>query len=129
MALKDGFLFLVFGIQPAEFAKLALIMYLSVLISKKQERIRDFKKGLLPALIITSVIIFLNIMQLSLGTSIILLITAGTIILAGGSNLKHLFFLGVGFASVILLLLGYMLFSIQVKSMRLVFGQPGSPCF
>nr|WP_313781096.1 FtsW/RodA/SpoVE family cell cycle protein [Paenibacillus larvae] len=33
-----------FGIQPAEFAKLALIMYLSVLISKKQERIRDFKK-------------------------------------------------------------------------------------
>ncbi|MDR5584542.1 putative lipid II flippase FtsW [Paenibacillus larvae] len=124
-----------FGIQPAEFAKLALIMYLSVLISKKQERIRDFKKGLLPALIITSVIIFLNIMQLSLGTSIILLITAGTIILAGGSNLKHLFFLGVGFASVILLLLGiYAIFhsgevdAVSVRSARLsVFLNPWDP--
>lgn len=45
-----------FQFQPVEFTKLALIMYISSLISNKGERIRSFKKGLLPILIVVSFI-------------------------------------------------------------------------
>ena len=37
--------------QTSDFAKLALFMYLSRILSKKQEVIKEFKKGFLPALI------------------------------------------------------------------------------
>ena len=39
-----------FGIQPTEFAKLIVILYLASLISNKEEKFRNFKKGLLPAI-------------------------------------------------------------------------------
>lgn len=132
---KSWFFIFGFGIQPTEFAKLALIMYLSVLISKKQERIRDFKNGLLPAWIITSAIVLLNMMHLDLGGSLILLATAGTVILVGGSELKHLFFLGSAATVVVLVLLGiYSIFhsgevdAVSVRSARIaVFLDPWDP--
>ncbi|MFM9673630.1 FtsW/RodA/SpoVE family cell cycle protein, partial [Streptomyces galilaeus] len=37
--------------QTSDFAKLALFMYLSKVLSKKQEVIKDFKKGFIPAVI------------------------------------------------------------------------------
>jgi cell division protein FtsW len=42
-------------VQTSDFAKLALFMYISRLLSKKQEMIKDFKKGFLP--IVTPVMI------------------------------------------------------------------------
>ncbi len=37
-----------FGIQPSEFARLALIFHLATLIALKRERLRDFTTGYLP---------------------------------------------------------------------------------
>ncbi len=48
-------------IQTSDFAKLALFMYVSRLLSKKQNNIKDFKKGFLPVIIpvlITCLLIF-----------------------------------------------------------------------
>jgi cell division protein FtsW len=42
------------SLQPAEFAKLGIILYLASLISNKDEKFRDFKKGLLPALCVVA---------------------------------------------------------------------------
>lgn len=85
-----------FSIQPTEFAKVTIILYLAALISNKDEKIRDFKKGLLPALTIVGIVSFLIMMQPDLGSCMILLACSAIVILVGGSNLKHIFFLGTG---------------------------------
>ncbi|WP_155985658.1 putative lipid II flippase FtsW [Paenibacillus gorillae] len=81
-------------IQPTELAKLALILYLGSLISKKDEKFRDFKKGLLPVLIIVGFICGLIMLQPDLGSCMILAATAIVMIIAGGANLKHIFMAG-----------------------------------
>jgi cell division protein FtsW len=84
-----------FGIQPTEFAKLAVIMYLAALISKKEAKFRQFQTGLLPALIILGFVAGLIMLQPDLGSTIILLLGSFVIIVVGGSNLKHMFMLGM----------------------------------
>lgn len=83
------------GIQPTEPAKLALILYLGALIAKKGEKFRDFKKGLLPVLIIISVICGLIMLQPDLGSCLVLAACASVMILAGGANLKQVFLTGI----------------------------------
>ena len=79
------------GIQPTEFAKLAVVLYLAAIIAKKDEKFREFKRGLLPVMIMIGLIAFLIMLQPDLGSCLILLMCAFFIILAGGSNLKHVF--------------------------------------
>jgi cell division protein FtsW len=85
-----------FNLQPAEFAKLAIIIYLAALINKKGERFYDFKKGLLPTLIIVGLYCSLIMIQPDFGSCMVLAMIAALVILIGGANLKHFFTLGVG---------------------------------
>jgi cell division protein FtsW len=80
-----------FGIQPTEFAKLAIILYLAAIIAKKDEKFREFKRGLLPIMIVIGFIAFLIMLQPDMGSCLILLLCASAMILAGGANLKHVF--------------------------------------
>jgi cell division protein FtsW len=89
-----------FGIQPTEFAKLIVILYLASLISNKEEKFRNFKKGLLPALLIVGFVCFLIMLQPDFGSCMILLVCAAIVIMVGGSNLKHIFFIGTGFVAI-----------------------------
>ncbi|WP_325050022.1 FtsW/RodA/SpoVE family cell cycle protein [Cohnella faecalis] len=80
-----------FGVQPTEFAKLAIILYLAAIIAKKDEKFREFRRGLLPVMIVVGFIAFLIMLQPDVGSCAILVLCASSIILAGGSNLKHVF--------------------------------------
>lgn len=80
-----------FGLQPSEFAKTAVILYLALLISKKGEKFRDLKKGLLPAVIIVGIVAGLIMMQPDFGSTMILVLAASLLIVVGGANLKHIF--------------------------------------
>lgn len=82
------------GIQPTEPAKLAIILYLGALIAKKGEKFRDFKKGLLPVIIIVCFICGLIMLQPDLGSCLVLASCATIMILAGGANLKQVFMTG-----------------------------------
>lgn len=100
-----------FGIQPTEFAKLAIILYLAAIIAKKDETFRDFKRGLLPVMIVVGFFAFLIMLQPDFGSCSILLLSASAIVLAGGSNIKHVMLsAGVIFAIAALGLSVYMLF-------------------
>lgn len=90
-----------FSIQPSEFAKLGLILYLASVYSKKQSYINDFFKAVLPPLILTSIILALIIKQPDIGTSAIILLVASSIIFSSGIKFKHLFTL-IGIAVVFL---------------------------
>lgn len=82
------------GIQPTEPAKLAIILYLGALITKKGDKFRSFKKGLLPVILIVGFICGLIMMQPDLGSCLVLAASASVMILAGGANLKQVFLSG-----------------------------------
>ncbi|WP_019636070.1 putative lipid II flippase FtsW [Paenibacillus fonticola] len=88
------------GIQPTELAKIATILYLAALISKKGERFRDLRTGYIPVMVIVGFVAGLIMLQPDLGSCLILVATAGLIIFAGGANLKHIL------GSIALLILG-----------------------
>jgi len=88
------------SLQPAEFAKLAVILYLSALIAKKGDRLRDLRTGYIPVMLIVGLVAGLIMLQPDLGSCMILVATAGLIIYVGGASMKHIM------ASVMLLVLG-----------------------
>jgi cell division protein FtsW len=83
------------GIQPTEFAKLAIILYLAAIITKKDVKFREYKRGLLPVMVVIGFIVSLILLQPDVGSCIILLLSATAVIVAGGSNLKQVFLTAV----------------------------------
>lgn len=87
---RSWFRFGSFGLQPTELAKIGLLAYLATIIPKKGDKIRDFKTGLLPVLIVTGLVCFLIMLQPDLGSMLIVLAMAFAVITIGGARLKHL---------------------------------------
>ncbi|SFB18381.1 cell division-specific peptidoglycan biosynthesis regulator FtsW [Lentibacillus halodurans] len=81
------------SLQPAEFAKLGLIIYLASVYSKKQAYINEFNRGVLPPLILTAVILALIVQQPDIGTAAIIFLIACSVIFSSGVRFKHLFIL------------------------------------
>lgn len=76
--------------QTSDFAKLALFMYLSRQLSKKQTVIKDFKKGFLP-LIIPVIITCSLIMPANLSNALLTGIISLILLFIGRVKLTHLF--------------------------------------
>jgi cell division protein FtsW len=81
------------NIQPSEFAKLAVIIYLASVFSNKQSYIQEFGRAVFPPLIFTIFVFGFVYKQPDLGTGIIILLIASTIIISSGVKWKHLFIL------------------------------------
>lgn len=83
------------SIQPAEMAKLVTVLYLASYLTKKGEKITQFTRGLVPALIVVGIMAGLVLMEPDLGTVVVMgLVTAGLFFLAG-ARLSHLCLLGL----------------------------------
>ncbi|SET47463.1 putative lipid II flippase FtsW [Paenibacillus sp. NFR01] len=78
------------GIQPTELAKISIILYLSALITKKGERLRDLRTGFIPVTVIVGIVGGLILLQPDLGSCLILIATSGLVIYAGGASMKHI---------------------------------------
>src|SRR6202046_237857 len=75
--------------QTSDLAKLALFMYLSRLLSKKQDVIKDFRTGFLP--VITPVaIICLLMAPANLSTALLIAATSLLLLFIGRASAKHL---------------------------------------
>ena len=77
-------------IQTSDFAKIALFMYLSRVLSKKQDVIKDFKKGFLPAIIPVMIVCAL-IMPANLSNALLTGATSLLLMFIGRVSLKHIF--------------------------------------
>jgi len=77
------------NLQTSELAKLALFMYLARLISKKQEVIKDFKKGYLPLIIPVGIVCVL-IAPANLSTALLLGASCMLLLFIGRARTKHL---------------------------------------
>ncbi|MFC2101926.1 FtsW/RodA/SpoVE family cell cycle protein [Bacteroidota bacterium] len=90
--------------QSSDVAKLFLIMYVARVLSKNQEKIKEFKRGFLPA-ILPVVIICMLILPANFSTAAILFVTCIVLMFIGRVNLKYIMALmGAGFVGIILLL-------------------------
>lgn len=81
-------------IQPSEFAKLGVIIYLAHVYSRKQMYINQFLKGVLPPLAIVIIIFALIMRQPDLGTATLILAVSGIIVFCSGAKIIHLLLLG-----------------------------------
>jgi len=70
--------------QTSDLAKLALIMYISRLLSRKQDQIKDFKKGFLPVILPVAVVCLL-IAPANLSTALLIGATCMMLMFIGGS--------------------------------------------
>ena len=83
------------SLQPAEFAKIALILYLSSVYSKKQSYLDNFGTGVLPPLIMTGIVVALIVLQPDIGTASIIFLIACTVIISSGIRFRHLLLLAI----------------------------------
>ena len=84
------------AIHPAEFAKLALVIYLAHWFAKRGGRIRGFWRGTVPFLIIVAPVIALVFKEPDLGTTGVITLTAFTMFFVAGANLFHLAVMAAG---------------------------------
>ena len=89
--------------QTSDLARLALFMYLSRMISKKQDIIKDFKKGFLPV-ILPVCLICLLIVPANLSTALLLGASCLVLLFIGRAQTKHIL-LTIGIAAIPILLL------------------------
>jgi cell division protein FtsW len=85
--------------QPAEFMKLAVVIYLADFMTRREERLRAFKRGVLPPLIVIGAACVFVLAQPSLGGVVLLGAVAAGMLLVGGARLHHLLLAGVILAS------------------------------
>lgn len=75
--------------QTSDLAKLALFMYLSRLLSKKQDKIKDLKQGFIPVML-PVVVICILIAPANLSTALLVGATSMILMFIGRVNTKHL---------------------------------------
>lgn len=82
--------------QTSDFAKLALIIYIARLLSKKQDQIKDFKSAFIPIMIPVLLVSGL-ILPANLSTALIVFATSLILMFVGRVNLKYILSLiGIG---------------------------------
>ncbi len=86
--------------QPSEIAKMTLVIYLADFLSRKSRVLDDFKKGLLPCLLVLAVVVGLVAMERNLSCVIHIAILSSLLLFAGGSRIRHLVVLGAIFLAV-----------------------------
>jgi cell division protein FtsW len=78
-------------IQPSEFAKLAIIIFLAYSMARKQEKIRFFSIGFLPHIVVAGIFILLIEKEPDFGTAMALAGITFLMLFVGGTRLTHIF--------------------------------------
>lgn len=84
-------------LQPSEFAKLALIIYVSAWLAGRGDNVKDFWTGFFPFVVLVGVVAGLVMLQPDLGTTIVIVLTTLTLMFVAGASLTHVMaFGGIG---------------------------------
>lgn len=83
------------SIQPSEIAKFGMMLYMCAFMSKKHAVMRDFKRGMLPMLLVIGVICGLIMLQPNMSMAVIVGMMGYALLFAGGADIKQMLLLGV----------------------------------
>jgi cell division protein FtsW len=77
------------ALQPSELAKIAVIIWTAALTVRKQDRLNSLSRGLLPFLLVWSLVVLLIFMQPSMSAAVIVVLLASLVVFAGGARIGH----------------------------------------
>ncbi|HEY8852309.1 MAG TPA: FtsW/RodA/SpoVE family cell cycle protein [Gemmatimonadaceae bacterium] len=83
------------SLQPSELAKLAVVLWTSMLVVKKGPVMRRLTKGLLPFLVVIGALDILVMLEPDLSTAMMFTLVMGIILFTGGVRIGHFVALGV----------------------------------
>ena len=96
----------VFSLQPAEFIKLGLIIFLATMLAKNRMQIKSFYKGFFPLTLLIFSAFSLIMLQPDFGTGLVIVLTCFTLLFIAGAKLTHIFSLiAIGLIGFILLII------------------------
>jgi len=95
-----------FSIQPAEMAKLAVVLYLAAFLANPNRRITDWRRGFLPPVVVVSGVCALIVVEPDLGSIVVIGLVFVCMLFMAGARLRHLACLAlpmfVGFLALII---------------------------
>ena len=80
------------SLQPAEFSKLVIVIYLAYFMSKHQEQIKTLVKGFIFPAGVVGLFLILILIEPDLGMAISLLMITGIMLFVGGARIRYLVF-------------------------------------
>ena len=78
------------SLQPMEFVKIALALYLAYFMSSKQDLVKTFSKGVIPPFAVTGIFCVLLLLQPDFGSAVVLAGMLFFMCLAGGTRVIYL---------------------------------------
>ena len=79
-----------FSLQPSEFAKIAIIIYVARFLDRNSEYIKSFKNGILPCLVVLSVFFILIQKQPDFGSVVLIGTIVFVMLFVGGARIHHM---------------------------------------
>jgi cell division protein FtsW len=76
--------------QPVELAKLSLLLYLAAFLTRRQEVMASFSRGLLPLLLVAGGMAGLTMLQPDMGNAMVLVILTLALAYLGGARVSHM---------------------------------------
>ena len=104
------------GVQPSEFAKLAVILFTAAVLDRRMHRIDEVSYSLLPVAVVAGVVAGLVVLAPDFGTAATILLIVGVMVFTAGLNYRYL----VGFTLAIAPVLYVVLASAPYRRQRLL---------
>jgi cell division protein FtsW len=79
------------GVQPAEFAKLVVILYVAAVLERRMDRINDLMYSLLPVGLAIGGIVGLIMLEPDLGTALAIILIVSAMVFAAGIHYRYIF--------------------------------------
>jgi cell division protein FtsW len=78
------------NLQPSEFAKIALVLYLARSIARHRDEMEEFRSGIVRHAAVVGLCALLIAVQPDVGTAVVLVSVLGLMLFVGGARLPHL---------------------------------------
>lgn len=78
------------GVQPSEFAKLAIIFFVAAILERRMDRIDDLRYSLVPVAIVLGGVVGLIMLQPDLGTALSIIVIVSAMVFAAGINYRYI---------------------------------------
>jgi cell division protein FtsW len=80
--------------QPSELARLAVVIWVAMLASKKGVQVREFKKGILPFIVVLGLVSLLILLEPNLSMATLVALLGGLVLFTAGARIGHFILLG-----------------------------------